>query len=384
MTKIVQIAGGESTTEDFYIGPERELRADTSNDELRLHDGTKVGGFRFLNMDQNDARYQGRSVELDGFSFGAQAKGILVRVSPSNYALRAIDVNTGQLTITNPRGTAGNIILGFAGTITTDHTFAGSISFLEAINGLGGFVGDLTGDVAGNVTGNVVGNVTGNLTGNANGNHTGSFTGDVDVRGATLLLDDGQINPSKIADLVAFIKDNAEELGVIKMWSGSIESIPARWALCDGTNGTPDLTDKFIVGAGNSFAPAVTGGSNTHVHTGTTEAEAGHTHTLTIATHALTEAEMPSHKHANGVTDKNANLFNHGSLAASPSTAQSIDNNSSDGTVEGFTTNTGGGNAHGHAGSTADIAGAHDHQITTDSASALPPYYALAFIMKVV
>lgn len=37
--------------------------------------------------------------------------------------------------------------------------------------------------------------------------------------------------------------------GVILMWSGSIASIPSGWQLCDGTNGTPDLRDKFVVGA---------------------------------------------------------------------------------------------------------------------------------------
>lgn len=37
--------------------------------------------------------------------------------------------------------------------------------------------------------------------------------------------------------------------GVIMMWSGSVASIPSGWVLCDGTNGTPDLRDRFIVGA---------------------------------------------------------------------------------------------------------------------------------------
>src|SRR5262245_14075787 len=37
--------------------------------------------------------------------------------------------------------------------------------------------------------------------------------------------------------------------GVIVMWSGTIATIPSGWFLCDGTNGTPDLRDKFVVGA---------------------------------------------------------------------------------------------------------------------------------------
>jgi len=48
--------------------------------------------------------------------------------------------------------------------------------------------------------------------------------------------------------------------GGIILWSGSTGSVPSGWLLCDGTNGTPDLRDYFIVGAGNSFAVGNTGG----------------------------------------------------------------------------------------------------------------------------
>ena len=48
--------------------------------------------------------------------------------------------------------------------------------------------------------------------------------------------------------------------GVIAMWSGNADSIPPGWQLCDGTNGTPDLRDKFVLGAGGECAPGDTGG----------------------------------------------------------------------------------------------------------------------------
>jgi len=47
----------------------------------------------------------------------------------------------------------------------------------------------------------------------------------------------------------------------IAMWSGSVASIPSGWQLCDGTNNTPDLRDKFVVGVGNLYNPGDTGGS---------------------------------------------------------------------------------------------------------------------------
>ena len=49
--------------------------------------------------------------------------------------------------------------------------------------------------------------------------------------------------------------------GCILLWSGSTGSVPSGWLLCDGTNGTPDLRDRFIIGAGNNYAVNATGGS---------------------------------------------------------------------------------------------------------------------------
>jgi microcystin-dependent protein len=68
--------------------------------------------------------------------------------------------------------------------------------------------------------------------------------------------------------------------GMIILWSGSVASIPSGWLLCDGTSSTPDLRDRFVVGAGSTYAVGGTGGtadavvvSHTHVAT-----DAGHTH----------------------------------------------------------------------------------------------------------
>ncbi len=55
--------------------------------------------------------------------------------------------------------------------------------------------------------------------------------------------------------------------GVIVMWHGTLATIPSGWALCDGTNGTPNLTDKFVYGCSPSENPGATGGDSTHSHT---------------------------------------------------------------------------------------------------------------------
>lgn len=53
--------------------------------------------------------------------------------------------------------------------------------------------------------------------------------------------------------------------GSIIMWSGSIAAIPSGYVICDGNNGTPDLRDRFVVGAGNSYAVGNTGGFTSNV-----------------------------------------------------------------------------------------------------------------------
>lgn len=59
--------------------------------------------------------------------------------------------------------------------------------------------------------------------------------------------------------------------GMILLWSGAIVDIPNGWHLCDGTEDTPDLRDKFVVGAGDTYALGDTGGSVNHNHTFTSD-----------------------------------------------------------------------------------------------------------------
>jgi len=109
--------------------------------------------------------------------------------------------------------------------------------------------------------------------------------------------------------------------GLIAIWSGATGSIPSGWTLCNGSNGTPDLRNSFVIGAGSTYAVGATGGSK--------------------------DAIVVSHTH-------------------------DIVNVASTGAVTSFSRTT----------------GASTGTVTTNSAGAsgtnanLPPYYALAFIMK--
>lgn len=371
--KRVQLAGGTFDVESYLVGLERELRVDTSNDSLRLHDGVKIGGFEILNRDQNNVLYQAASPELDGFDFGAQEKGIITRVGPATYRVRRIEVDEDNMVITNPRGTLGNFLLELAPTILSNHQVDGLWIFTQPIEAEGGVVGDL------------VGNVTGDLTGDSFGTHTGDtiglHTGSVVIPdGDTITGDDDSIAENMIHTLLI---NRGVPYGAILMWSGIIAEIPESWALCDGTNGTPDLRDRFIVGAGGAYSELETGGSTTASGSASVLSGGAHEHDITVADHTLTILEIPSHFHHSGVCDGNPDHFNHGTVAADPPSPDDFGGGSGSGTTEGLTAAIGGGDSHTHAGSTADLGGEHTHDITLDEITVLPPYYALCFIMKI-
>ena len=100
--------------------------------------------------------------------------------------------------------------------------------------------------------------------------------------------------------------------GMILLWSGAIGSIPSGFYLCNGTNGTPDLRDRFIVGAGGSYSVAQTGGSADSI-------VVSHNHT---ATSVVTD---PGHFHIAGYTYGAAagsgGIVQSGSTAVNTSTA---------------------------------------------------------------
>jgi len=114
--------------------------------------------------------------------------------------------------------------------------------------------------------------------------------------------------------------------GIIVLWSGLLSAIPSGWLLCDGTNGTPDLRDRFITGAANGANPGTTGGSNTHTHadhtvtqptiSGSTGAGTAHTHTANWPAGVPTAANESAHTHAAGAISWPAGVPTHSGTTA--------------------------------------------------------------------
>ena len=141
---------------------------------------------------------------------------------------------------------------------------------------------------------------------------------------------------------------DAFSTGMIVLWSGTTNTIPSGWALCNGANGTPNLTDRFIVGAGNTYGVNQTGGYAdatlvSHNHSASTGGAGGHSHSYSKA--------------GGGVTAGTGGIV--------PLSALSSLSSANTGSV-----------------------GNHTHSVTVNSKGSsatnknLPPYYALAYIMR--
>lgn len=136
--------------------------------------------------------------------------------------------------------------------------------------------------------------------------------------------------------------------GMIIIWSGSIGSIPAGWALCNGSNSTPDLRDRFVIAAGSTYAVGATGGTAdaivvSHTHTATVT-DPGHQHILSSQQNTTAGSTTPTY-------------FTDGAGVIDAINAKAKTN------TTGITV----------ANSTAGTSGTNAN---------LPPYYALAYIMK--
>ena len=156
--------------------------------------------------------------------------------------------------------------------------------------------------------------------------------------------------------------------GVILLWSGASNNIPSGWVLCNGSNSTPDLRDRFVVGAASGYAVGAQGGA-TSVTLSTSQLPS-HTHgdgTLSAANQSLT-GDITKISECYNVAGAATGVFTKKGTGTSPVTGSSS------------TSPTAG----------VDFDASHSHDVTgstgsTGSGSSVenrPPYYALCYIMK--
>lgn len=184
------------------------------------------------------------------------------------------------------------------------------------------------------------------------------------------------------ADLATTVRNGVFAAGMVMQWYGSAGAVPAGFAICDGSNGTPDMRGRFAIGVSGSYALDSDGGAATA--SGNTESGGAHTHTGTAAGHALTVAELPAHGHSifavNNALDSNADGWQVANSMGIPGeNVGPFAYRDQNGAGNDLVQDTGGGAAHDHD-VTVDSGGAHTHALS--SVSILPPYRALYYIMK--
>lgn len=167
-------------------------------------------------------------------------------------------------------------------------------------------------------------------------------------------------------------------VGGIIMWSAALGGLPSNWQICDGTNGTVDLRNKFVAGAGSTYGVGDTGGSitsswsHTHSLSGTTGTDGGHTHTFTVSAEAAHQHQLESDDYVGSSTTNNegsqvdGSHYHKFSLQAASHT-------------------------HTNRNGATSSAGSHSHTVSRTSNSSgsgslniLPPYYALAYIQRIL
>lgn len=156
-------------------------------------------------------------------------------------------------------------------------------------------------------------------------------------------------------EIDTFLDDINNLSGIIVMWSGAIDNIPNGWVLCDGNNNTPDLRNRFIVGAGEAYSIGNIGGSDNVT---------------------LTTAEIPSHTHKATTTATTGSAsFSYVSERGEPAIAN-----------VGTVVTDIGSSKYGSTTVNLDMDHTHTISVTASGNGAAhenrPPYYALAYIMK--
>lgn len=116
--------------------------------------------------------------------------------------------------------------------------------------------------------------------------------------------------------------------GDIRIWTRPLNEIPNGWQLCDGTNGTPDMCDRAIVGAGRAYAHGAKFGGDSVRPTKPSVS-------VSVNNHTLSQSQMPSHVHSYKRNNQANNNVGNLSLA-------------SDGTLQTYTSG-GAGSSSGHS-----------------------------------
>ena len=197
------------------------------------------------------------------------------------------------------------------------------------------------------------------------------------------LLTSGTIPDARLDDSSLFVT------GMILMYTGN--SAPSGWAICNGSNGTPDLRDRFIVGAGSAYSVDDTGGAASVTlstaqipsHNHSFSGSSSHSHTINQHTHSFSGSGSNTHSHGvpKGRGGSQASISHHVADTAVEQTQGSFATTNTTISISVSGT-TGGASDRGTDSQSVSISGNTGNKGDGGSHENRPPYYALMFIMK--
>ena len=342
-------------------GIEASATADQSAAEIRTLVGSASDSNVFTDADHAklDALTTSNGVILNGVTATTQSAGdASTKVATTAYTDTAIsnlvDSSPGALNTLNELAAAIGDDANFSTTITN------SIATKMPLAG---------GEFTGNVT-------CENITPDGDSSRD---LGTNSVRFANVYADNFVGSGSNLTGIESFVA------GMILLWSGAANAIPSGFVICDGNNSTPDLRDRFVVGAGSTYSVGDSGGSaNVTLSTAQIPAHShttsNHTHSFDAGNHTHSFSGSGSSSHSHSVTIANLGNQNNAKFHAKYGANSNTTGNTNNATVNiSISGNTGNAGVSGNTGnanpSTNDTGGGGAHENR-------PPYYSLCYIMK--
>ena len=330
--------------------------------------------------------------------FGSGLSVSAISAGVGTVGINTANINAETLNVTGI-STLGNVLVGGATTdvvITGDLRVTGVATFGSSSTTIDGGANTIRVGTA-----LTLGHTQGLQFHTQNIHSEGFEVNNINATGIVTAISYSGITTSMISDYGGGLGGGGDSFptGGIILWSGAANAIPTGWVLCDGQNSTPDLRNRFVVGAGDSYAVDATGGSAdatlvSHTHgsgnlgTGNagSHSHSGNTNNTGDHSHSGNTNNTGSHQHRWG-TDDNDGASGAGNPDANGGQSWKAWTDSQGSHSHNINTNNSGSHSHNiNTNNTGD----HSHNVNGDTASSgssatganLPPYYALCYIMK--
>lgn len=443
MAKLLKLRRGTTSQHSSFTGAEGELTVDTTKDTAVVHDGTTQGGRPLLREDLDNMPASGVSAGTYGSSTAlpvitVNAEGLVTSATTSAIDSTAITNGSAGIAVVNngPINATGNLNVSAGLDVTGNISVTGTVDGRDvAADGtkLDGIESGATADQTATEILNAIKTV--------DGSGSGLDADLLDGESANFYRNASNLNAGTISSSLLPVI-NSVPSGAILLWSGASNALPSGYVLCDGNNSTPDLRDRFVVGAGSTYAVNSTGGANnvtlatanlpshthgtgnhshgvnshthstpnhshgvnshthstpshnhnmnSHTHNGSTSGAGGHAHNISVGVPNNNRVNTPYILQGWGRYDhiQNYNTGNVGDHTHNFSTSNAASNTNSSG---GGTTGSAGANTTTSGGGTSGSAGANTTAVSAGTTGATgsgssfdkrPPFFALCYIMK--